>query len=450
MVAGKAGQALHSFSWLLAEKIVSLGGAAVVGILITRHLGPYDYGLQSYVITFATLAAAISGLGIGGVVTRELTYRPEEEDVILGSVSWLSTMAAIVVTLATAAWVFFSPPVDPRITWLIVLSVAANIFKRFNFLENWFIVHNQVRSFAMTRMTVGIGFILLRIILLLFEAKLEAFIITFALESAVGGVRALIAYRVATHHQIRWKFEWSISLELVRKSWPAFISGITEFVYLRVDVLLLTWWQSPQAAGVYSAAARLSEIWYFVPTLLMSALFPPLLRLRAADYRQYERRLQDVLDILAACGTMVAVFVTLAAPILIPSLYGREFNAATAILMIHIWAGVFVFMRAVLSKWLIAEELFIFSLVTHGAGAIINVAANYVLIPLYSGLGAAIATLISYATAGYLSLLLHHRTRPIFWMMTRSLLWPRRIPDFVAYARARMERTHPIGGGSLK
>src|SRR3546814_5438325 len=76
-------------------------------------------------------------------------------------------------------------------------------------------------------------------------------------------------------------------------------------------------------------------------------------------------------------------------------------------------------MRAGLSKWLIAEELYIFSLVTHGSAAIVNVAINIALIPKFGGVGAAVATLVSYATAGFLSLLLHHRTRGLFFMMLK-------------------------------
>jgi O-antigen/teichoic acid export membrane protein len=418
-----------SFSWLMAEKLISLGGAAFVGILITRHLGPNDYGLQSYVITIATLAVAISSLGIGSVVTRDLTYEPGEEPAILGSVSGLTVGAALIATLISALWVWFSPPVDHRITWLIVAAVASGIVKRFDFLEAWFVVHDRVRPFAVARITVSVAFLLLRFVLVILRADLETFIWTFVAESVFSGLRALAAYRIATHHAIKWSFKWSISSNMLRRSWPTLVSGITQFIYLKVDVLFLTWWVSSSAAGIYSAAARLSEIWYFVPNMLMSAAFPTLLRLRKSDSLAYKHRLQDILDVLAAAGSIVALAISLSAWFIIPALYGEKFVGAVPILMIHIWAGVFVFMRAVLSKWLIAEELYILSLITHGAGAIINVGCNWLLIPKLGGEGAAIATLVSYATAGYLSLLLDRRTRGMFWMMTKSLFWFRRVPE---------------------
>ena len=104
-------------------------------------------------------------------------------------------------------------------------------------------------------------------------------------------------------------------------------------------------------------------------------------------------------------------------------------------LQIHIWAGVFIFMRALLSRWLLAEDLLRFSLVTHIAGAVMNVALNLMLIPRYGAIGAAVATVISYASAGWLALFLSARTRPMGRMMAKSLLLPLRWGDLSRYSR---------------
>jgi Na+-driven multidrug efflux pump len=57
-----------------------------------------------------------------------------------------------------------------------------------------------------------------------------------------------------------------------------------------------------------------------------------------------------------------------------------------------------------------------------------------VLIPRHGPVGAAWATVISYATAGWLALFLASRTRPIAMMMTRALVLPLRWSTLVAYA----------------
>ncbi|MFW5731491.1 MAG: polysaccharide biosynthesis C-terminal domain-containing protein, partial [Desulfonatronovibrionaceae bacterium] len=64
---------------------------------------------------------------------------------------------------------------------------------------------------------------------------------------------------------------------------------------------------------------------------------------------------------------------------------------------------------------------------SHGLGALSNVLLNLGLIPHMGVYGAALATLVSYAFAGYFFLFLHPATSGLGWMMTRSLLLPVRM-----------------------
>jgi O-antigen/teichoic acid export membrane protein len=68
-----------------------------------------------------------------------------------------------------------------------------------------------------------------------------------------------------------------------------------------------------------------------------------------------------------------------------------------------------------------------FSLVTHGLGALINVILNIILIPLYGALGAAIATVVSYSASSYLTLFISKKTREAAWMMSIAFVSPVRL-----------------------
>ena len=74
--------------------------------------------------------------------------------------------------------------------------------------------------------------------------------------------------------------------------------------------------------------------------------------------------------------------------------------------MIHIWAGVFVFLGVASSKWMLIENLQVYSTINTTIGAIINVILNYFLIKSLWNSGAAWSTLISYFVAAYLCLVL--------------------------------------------
>jgi O-antigen/teichoic acid export membrane protein len=187
---------------------------------------------------------------------------------------------------------------------------------------------------------------------------------------------------------------------------------------------MLRWLVDAEEVGIYSVAAKLSEAWYFMPTAIVASLFPKLLELKKSDEGQFKKRLQQLFDMLYGIALALAILITFISGPVIDFLYGVEFSKAAVILSIHIWAGIFIFMRAAFSKWILVEDAITFSMFTQGAGALVNVLLNFVFIPMYTGTGAAIATIISYATASYFSLLFYKKTRPIFFMMTKSLLSP--------------------------
>jgi PST family polysaccharide transporter len=97
------------------------------------------------------------------------------------------------------------------------------------------------------------------------------------------------------------------------------------------------------------------------------------------------------------------------------------------VLLVHIWAAILVFMRALLSKWLIAENLLRMSLLSHSLGALANVFLNYYLIPPHGPVGAAYATVLSYFFAGYLVLFCNRRLLPMALVVNRSFLLPFRV-----------------------
>ena len=195
-------------------------------------------------------------------------------------------------------------------------------------------------------------------------------------------------------------------------------------VYLKIDQLMLEHFRGDREVGLYAVAAQLSEVWYFFPVALANSVFPSLVALRSDDPEAYQRRFRTLYRLLVLGALAVSVPTALLARPIVTLLYGSAFSAAGTILTIHIWASIFIFMRAALSKWLIAEGLFVFSIVTHGAGAIVNVLLNLALIPSLGTIGAAVATVVSYGVASYLALFVHPATRPAAHTMSRALLTP--------------------------
>ena len=60
---------------------------------------------------------------------------------------------------------------------------------------------------------------------------------------------------------------------------------------------------------------------------------------------------------LLCAGLAAAFFITLTADYLVPLLYGQAYIESVEVLVIHVWAGVFFFTSALVSRWLLIEDV---------------------------------------------------------------------------------------------
>ena len=99
---------LKNTSWLMSEKIIRLVIALTVGVLVTRYLGPNDFGILSYANSFVGLFAAFSSLGLGDILVRELVKANKKSEELLGTAFTLQTLGSLFIMLCLIIFVFFN------------------------------------------------------------------------------------------------------------------------------------------------------------------------------------------------------------------------------------------------------------------------------------------------------------------------------------------------------
>ena len=419
--------------WWLAERVGLVLLTLATSIVVVRTLGAEAFGELSYVLALTGLLAPLAQFGVSGLVARALLERPADERAVLRGAMWLRlTGCAVAFVLGALYWVVVEE--RPHERWMLLVLLAAQFATVTQVVEFWFQVRFKAAALVPWRAGATVTAALLKIVVAAATRDPRMVACVFAVEYLLQALAVWIAWRRAGAAAVGEGSgaDW-VRWFGVRSPW-LLASGIAEVIYLRIDIVLLERLRGPQEAGIYAVAARLSEAWYMVPVALMAAIFPALLS-RRDDAAAYHRGLQSSLDALFGIALALAVFVQLFGRPLVELLFGTAFLPSVPVLQIHVWAGVFIFMRALLSRWLLAEDLLRFSLVTHLSGAVMNVALNLLLIPGYGAVGAAVATVISYACAGWLALFFSARTRPMGLMMARALLLPLRWRDLAGYSR---------------
>ncbi len=420
--------ALTNTSWLVVEKIVTMILALIISVLMARSLGPENFGIITYIIALFTLISPLSALGLNAIVTKELVLDMPSSNRIMSTAIFYRVLGGFLTLIAV--FIVLNSGVLTQVKdyeWAVILLAVVNVFRALNVIDFWFQAKVISKYIAVTRLIVVCVFTVIKCILAYYDLSIDIFLKVIIFEYFFISIAFYAIYHYKSGRFSIFDIDFSYGLSLLKKSIWLILSGVASVIYLKIDQVMLAEMVSTSETGIYAVASRLSEVWYFFATILVSSYFPSLLKLKQTSQFDYLKKLQKLNDALFVCALLIAIFMYLFGELLIITLFGNEYAAAGIILAIHIWASIFVYMRALLSKWLIAENLFSFSLLTQGIGALVNVALNLYLIPLWGSVGAAVATVISYACAGYLSLFLLPVTRPMAYIMTKSILLPLRI-----------------------
>ena len=410
-------------SWLFGEKILRMVVGIFVGIWVARYLGPEQFGLFSYAGSFVGLFTAIATLGLDGIVIRELVKDENRRDELIGTAFWLKVMGAFGVLAILAIAVQFTSN-DQYTNILIFIIASATIFQSFNVIDFYF--QSKVLSKYVVYANIISLFIssIVKIALILYEAPLIAFAWVVLFDSfvlACGFIYFYIKNNSTFKIQIL-EFKKETAISLLKDSWPLILSGIAIMIYVKIDQVMIMQILDAEAVGQYAAAVRLSEAWYFIPMVIASSLFPAIINAKKQSEELYYSRLQKFYSLMLWIAIVIALPMTFFSDWVVNLLYGEQYNQAGNVLMIHIWAGVFVFLGVASGKWLLSENLQIFSTINTAIGAISNIVLNLILIPRFGVEGAAWATVISYAISGYFMLALHSKTRINFINLSKSIL----------------------------
>lgn len=427
---------LANTGWLFADRIFSIAVGLFVGAWVARYLGPERFGLYNYVLAFVALFAPLSQLGLDSIVVREIVRDPSHKEQILGTTLILRFTSSVLALILTVSVISLLRPEDNLTRWLVAIIAGGMVFRAFDTINLWF--QSQVQSkYTVWAKNGGIALVaLVKVVLILAQAPLIAFAWAALAEIALGAVGLVVAYHINGHHLKAWRGSFLCAKRLLKDSWPLILSGLAIMIYMRVDKIMLGEMAGDESVGLYSVATLISEVWYFMPMAVGASVFPAIVYSRQHQSEQvYRRRMQSFYDVMAGLGYAVAIPLALIASPLVTTLFGTDYAEAGPILAVHVWAFIFVGLGQARSKWLIAENMVQFSMFTTILGAVVNVGLNYWLIPKYAGLGAAWATVISYAVAAYLSCILSARLWPVFNQLTLSLLVPFRLSSLIRSLR---------------
>ena len=410
----------RNISWAVLGKIINILSGLFVGILVARYLGPKDYGLMNYVISYVTLFTVLANFGMDNIEIRELSKPGSFKDSILGTAFRLR----LYFSFATVLLIFFTLLIfeSDRFTFFLVLIYSTSlILSTLNVIRNYFtsiVLNEYVVKTEIIRTLAGAA---IKIILLYFHFPVIWFIAASAFDFVLIASGYLISYKNKVGNIFDWKYDGKIAKLLMRESFPLLLSGTAIIIYQKIDQVMIGNMIGNSAVGQFAVASKITELAIFIPMVIAQTVTPILVKTHQENTNSYIKNRLRFMDMMIwiAFGMAFLLFVT-AGPA-IKFLFGYKYYDAIPVLQIMAWKTIFVALFVSSGQLIIIENIQKFAALRNIFGCFISVLLNLLLIPKFGIVGSAVATILTMSFTGYFSHFFIKPFKHLFKIQTNSI-----------------------------
>lgn len=431
------GRLFGVFSISVTLRFVRLALNVVIIGMLGRFLGEHEMGqLLTAQATIAVLLC-FAELGFARITVRELVRDPEDEARTIGATLYTRLMIGTVM-LAALGLGTLGMVRDER----LLLLAYGLLLPTHGLAEigSWLEARGQLARASWAQLWAFVAGAAITIMGVLLKAPLIIFPLAYVAECWLVAYFQIGILHNAGGRMSEWRWSSRRALQMIRESWPEMVAQLALVLLYRIDTIMVKAIKGAEAAGVYGAAVRISEVLYFLPVALASVALPQLVELKKRDPRQYERRFADYFAVSLLIAVGGAAFLSFTAHPVVSLLWKGHFAGSADILTIHAWAFIPYCLGVARTQYLTAESKLWANLPSVALALVVNVALNWLWIPRSSGEGAAWATLVAYTVAWVATSFLLPAVRPVAVLKFRSLVqMPHLLGEFLRRFAAFVE-----------
>jgi O-antigen/teichoic acid export membrane protein len=382
----------------VAARVVALAALALATVLVARIGGPTLVGAFTLLRVLPGLAGVLASAGLPGAAPYFLAGSGRTDGRVRMALGVLTVAGA---TVASAGWLVLTPVLHRLFfsEWDVSLTAAAALA-----------VFTQLFVSVGKALLQGVGdmrganaaiaaeeaaFLPVYLAVLPFGHGFGGLLVALVLADVV--VALGIAVRLARSGFFsRWSRP---ALRLMRQicgyGMRGQLGGMLSLLNLRLDVAILGALAGPAVLGVYAVASKYAEL-LRLPGLAVTYVLYPIFA--GQDEAVVAARTRALFGKAAALTVLTAIPLALAAGTLLPMLYGRAFTGATVPAWILIAGLLGEGVAGLVTAYLYGIGRPGVNSLAMGAGVLVTVVLDLLLIPRHGAVGAAIASAVAYLT----------------------------------------------------
>jgi len=407
--------------WAVLGKIVNLLGGLLVGIVVARYLGPEQYGLMNYVISYVFLFQTLALFGLDSIEIREEARGQKVYSTIIGTAFCLKLFFGIcfVILAIVTSWLMEA---DGYTTLLVAIYSLSVVLNSLIVIRNYFTAIVQNEYVVKAEISRTLLSIVIKLLLLLLHASLTWFVLAYMFDFVLLGAGYVTAYRARIGSLREWRFDRTYARFLLHESLPLLLTNAAVIIYQRIDQVMIGSMIDKTSVGYFSVAAKFTELLIFLPMILAQTITPILVKAREHSITEYQAKAQRFMNFSFWLTLSASALISVISYWLIRYSFGPAYLPAVAVLQIMAFKAASVALSNTAGAMLVTEGLQRWAIFRDVFGCIVCVLLNYLLLPRYGIIAAAFVSIASNVAAGYLADALIPAYRHLFICQTRTML----------------------------
>lgn len=385
------GKAKVNFIYNSLYQIFSIIVPIVLAPYLSRKLGVNGTGVYSYTYSIVYYFMLFIMLGINNYGSRVIAKNRNNKPILskkFCEIYSVQLILGILITIVYGIFIYISQN-EYRLMFIIlglfVLSSAIDI--------NWFFY--GLEEFKITVPRSFVIRIINFILIILLVNKAEDLWIYALIMSSTAFVNQLVLWPFLFSRINFVKFKFSQIKKHLKPLLVLFIPVIAVSLYKIMDKIMLGSLSTVSEVGLYEYAEKINSI----PLVVISALGTVMLPRISSIIKD-----KQTVDIYLRKASEFALFMTvplffifvLAAPTIVPLYLGENFTKTAYLAILLSFSLPFVSIANIIrTQYLIPAEKDKIYIVSVIIGALLNLLANFILIPFFGSLGACIGTIIA-------------------------------------------------------
>ena len=381
----------------------------ISGIILPRLLNPSALGRLNSLIALAAIVYSFAFLGMRSSLVMHLGKKKFEEHQILSALVYIFLLSIIISTLALLTFFFFLSN-DTFPVFIILLVCLINPFEFIiSYMQGYNLAMSRFGNFNRLKWVPKLVYllaILLFVGLLGWNVKGALFAVIIA--NLITLLFYLGMYRGALSG---FKLD-SIPIKVIKSligygSLYALAFLVTRLNH-KIDILILKRMGDIAEVGFYSLGVNVAETIWQVPIAIGVVLMTR--TANQVNERVATGEVCSTLRISLLVVLFAALILYLLAPLLVTILFGERYSDSIPIIRTILPGILFFVILKILNSQFIGAGKPQLTMIALIPALVINIVLNILFIPSYKGIGAAMATNISYFTASFVLLLVYSRT----------------------------------------